>query len=107
MYLVRNVDPSDLNDLYELSGLVTFINLPKVIDLIKKPIKNMFKYKIVAGKTPNTKNDIQTLLITLPSDPAKFRAMTRKTLFSLQTIVMSLMNLENSLVTGSIFRKNI
>ncbi|OFZ14152.1 MAG: hypothetical protein A2X86_04685 [Bdellovibrionales bacterium GWA2_49_15] len=40
MYLIRNVDPSDLNDLYELSGLVTFINLPKDIDLIKKKIAN-------------------------------------------------------------------
>ena len=61
MYLIRNVDPSDLNDLYELSGLVTFINLPKDIDLIKKKIASSVRTFKRADKDKSKNNYIFVL----------------------------------------------
>ncbi|MBI2521355.1 MAG: arginine N-succinyltransferase [Bdellovibrio sp.] len=61
MYLIRNVDPSDLNDLYELSGLVTFINLPRDIDLIKKKIASSVRTFKRADKDKSKNNYIFVL----------------------------------------------
>lgn len=43
MYLIREVQETDLNDLYELSELVYFISLPHDKDLIEKKILNSIK----------------------------------------------------------------
>jgi arginine N-succinyltransferase len=43
MYLIREVQETDLDDLFELSELVFFINLPRDRDLIEKKILNSIK----------------------------------------------------------------
>lgn len=40
MFLIRSVDLSDINDLFELSKLVSFINLPNDYELIQKKIQS-------------------------------------------------------------------
>lgn len=49
MFLIRNVMAKDLDDLYELSGVVRFINLPHDKTIIEKKIKTSLK----AFKSPS------------------------------------------------------
>lgn len=43
MFILRNVEPEDLEDLYELSGKVQFINLPHDKEIIRSKIDNSVK----------------------------------------------------------------
>jgi len=43
MFLLRSVNSSDVNDLYELSGMVSFINLPHDLETIQKMVKASLK----------------------------------------------------------------
>jgi len=42
-FMIRNVVPDDLDDLFELSQIVTFINLPNDKQLIKEKIESSYK----------------------------------------------------------------
>lgn len=43
MYLLRSVQPKDLNDLYKLSTMLVFINLPADEDIIRSKIQSSMK----------------------------------------------------------------
>ena len=43
MFLLRNVTLNDLDDIYELSNIVSFINLPPDKEIIKKKIQSSIK----------------------------------------------------------------
>ena len=43
MYILRSVESSDLKDLYELSTIMTFINLPPDMDIIESKIDSSIK----------------------------------------------------------------
>jgi arginine N-succinyltransferase len=49
MFILRSVQPKDLKDLYQLSTIMTFINLPADSDLIREKIESSMK----SFKNPN------------------------------------------------------